>query len=134
MMGRSFLLFMNQLFYVGIGGFLGAISRFLIANITAQYLGTFPYGTLFVNVTGSFVLAFINYAVLSGKNAPSDIRSFATIGFIGAYTTMSTFSYESMRFLDQGEYRYFIVNVLLNVGLCLLAIALGRYCTVLLSR
>lgn len=125
---------MYQLLYVGLGGFLGAVSRFLVAKYTTNMLGTFPVGTLFVNVTGSFILAFISYLVLFGKNVSPDFRSFAAIGFIGAYTTMSTFSFETMRFLDQGEYGYFALNFFLNIGLCLLAIALGRYCALLLSR
>ncbi|HEX8965011.1 MAG TPA: fluoride efflux transporter CrcB [Patescibacteria group bacterium] len=124
---------MLQIFYVGIGGFLGAIARFLVAKYTTNFLGTFPVGTLFVNVTGSFVLAFISYLVIFGKNISPDTRSFVTVGFIGAYTTMSTFSFETMRFLDQGEYGYFALNLLLNVGLCFLGIALGRYCALLLS-
>lgn len=125
---------MQQLLYIGLGGFLGAIGRFLIAKYTTNMVGTFPVGTLFVNITGSFVLAFISYLVIFGKNISPDFRSFATIGFIGAYTTMSTFSFETMRFLDQGEYWYFALNIFLNVGICFLAIALGRYCALLLSR
>jgi CrcB protein len=125
---------MMQIALVGIGGFLGAISRFLIAKYTTNLFGTFPIGTLIVNVTGSFVLAFIMYLVLFGRNISPDIRSFGTVGFIGAYTTMSTFSYETMRFLDQGQYGYFILNFCLNVGFCLGAVALGRYCALLLTR
>lgn len=125
---------MAQLFYIGIGGFLGAICRFLVSKYSAPFFGTFPFGTLFVNVTGSFVLAFISYSVLFGKNIPADFRSFATVGFIGAYTTMSTFSFETMRFLDQGEYWYFVLNFVLNLGLCLGAIAFGRYCALLFTK
>ena len=98
---------MYQLLFVGLGGFLGAISRFLVSKYTTNALGIFPVGTLIVNVTGSFVLALISYLVLEGRNIPPDVRNFATVGFIGAYTTMSTFSFETMRFLDQGEYNYF---------------------------
>ena len=125
---------MLQILYIGLGGFFGAISRFLIAKYTTNLFGTFPVGTLLVNVTGSFVLALISYLIIFGKNVPPDFRSFTTIGFIGAYTTMSTFSFETMRFLDQGEYGYFFLNMFLNLSLCLIAIALGRYCAVLLSR
>lgn len=121
----------GQLLYVGLGGFFGAICRFLVAKYTANTLGAFPVGTLLVNVTGSFVLAFISYSVLQGKDIPVDFRSFMTIGFIGAYTTMSTFSYESMRFFDQGEYAYFFLNLLLNIGLCFGAVILGRMCAMM---
>ena len=125
---------MLPILYIGLGGFLGSISRFLVAKYTTNFLGTFPIGTLLVNVTGSFIIAFISYSVLFGKNISPDFRNFATIGFIGAYTTMSTFSFETMRFLDQGEYGYFALNLFLNISLCLIAIALGRYCALLLSR
>ncbi len=125
---------MQQFFYIGLGGFLGAICRFLASKYGAIVISSFPLGTLFVNVTGSFLLAFINYSVLQGKNIPVDFRSFIGIGFIGAYTTMSTFSYETMRYLDQGDYGRFALNFFLNVGLCFLAIVLGRYCALLLSR
>lgn len=125
---------MMQLLYIGLGGFFGAISRFLVSKYLTNTIGTFPLGTLVVNVTGSFVLALISYLVLFGKDISPDVRSFGTIGFIGAYTTMSTFSYETMRFLDQGQYGYFVLNAVLNIGLCVSAIALGRYCALLLTR
>lgn len=124
---------MAQILYIGLGGFLGAISRFLVSKYTTQMLGSFPLGTLIVNVTGSFILAFISYSVIFGKNIPTDFRSFLGIGFIGAYTTMSTFSFETMRFLDQGEYGYFFLNIVLNLGLCLSAIVLGRYTALLIK-
>lgn len=125
---------MIPVIYVGIGGFFGAICRFFIARLAPSYLGTFPYGTLFVNVTGTFILAFINYLVLEGRAIPADYRNLITVGFIGAYTTMSTFSFESMRFLDQGEYMHFALNIFLNLGLCLVAVALGKYCALLLTK
>ncbi|HSX09389.1 MAG TPA: fluoride efflux transporter CrcB [Candidatus Saccharimonadales bacterium] len=125
---------MNQLLLVGLGGFLGAISRFMVSKYTTTTFGIFPIGTLIVNVTGSFILALISYLVLEGRNISPDVRNFATIGFIGAYTTMSTFSFETMRFLDQGEYSYFALNVILNIVLCFSAIALGRYCALLLTK
>ena len=125
---------MFQLVIIGLGGSLGAICRFLVSKYAASLFQPFPMGTLLVNVVGSFILAFISYSVLSGRNIPTDVRSFASIGFIGAFTTMSTFSYETMRFLDQGEYGYFAMNVGLNIFLCFIAIALGRYCALLLSK
>lgn len=120
-----------ELFFIGIGGSLGAISRYLVTKSTVNLFGMFPFGTLLVNVTGSFLLAFISYSVLFGKELPNEFRNFATIGFFGAYTTMSTFSHESMRFFDQGHYSHFMFNILLNIGLCLGAIILGRYCALL---
>lgn len=125
---------MQQILLIGVGGFFGSICRFLVSRYASAINGTFPYGTLFVNVTGSFLLAFISYSVLYGKNIPPEIRSLVSIGFIGAYTTMSTFSYETMRFLDQGEYLQFFLNMGLNIFLCFLFIALGRYFALLSGR
>lgn len=125
---------MSQLLFIGLGGFLGAISRFLVSKYTANTLGVFPISTLLVNVTGSFLLALISYLVLNGREISPEFRSFASIGFIGAYTTMSTFSFETMRFFDQGEYSYFVLNAGLNIILCFGAIVLGRYCALLLTK
>jgi CrcB protein len=124
---------MTTIAIIGLGGFLGAISRFMVAKYTADMFGPFPLGTLLVNVTGSFLLAFISYSVLNGKDISPEVRSFINIGFIGAYTTMSTFSFETMRFLDKGEYGFFALNIILNLGLCLGAIVLGRYAALLIK-
>lgn len=120
--------------YIGIGGFLGSITRWLVSKSTSGWLGAFPLGTLFVNVTGSFILGFIMYAVLYGKNISPELRNLSTVGFIGAYTTMSTFSYETIRLLELKDYTLFGLNLALNIILCLLAIWLGRYSAILMFK
>ena len=125
---------MMKILYIGLGGFFGSIARYLAAKHINNLTGNFPLGTLFVNVTGSFILGFIIYSVASGKNIPSEFRDFATIGFIGAYTTMSTFAYESFRLAELSEVIFFILNVVLNVGLCLLAVYFGKELAVLLTN
>ena len=115
-----------QLIYIGLGGFLGAVSRFLLSRFFNNYFPSFPLGTLVVNVTGSFLLGFTIYSLLYGKNISPEFRDFTTIGFIGAYTTMSTFAYESFRLAELSEFLYFGLNIFLNVILSLLAVYLGR--------
>jgi len=123
-----------QIIYIGIGGFLGAISRFLLAKIINNYFTSFPLGTLIVNVSGSFILGFIIYSVLDGRNVSPEMRDFSIIGFLGAYTTMSTFAYESFRLGELSEYLYFGLNIFLNVFLCLLAVYLGRELALFLNK
>lgn len=123
-----------QIVYIGIGGFLGAVSRFLLAKFINNYFTSFPLGTLIVNVSGSFLLGFIIYSVLDGRNVSPEVRDFSTIGFLGAYTTMSTFAYESFRLGELSEYLYFGLNIFLNVFLCLLAVYLGRELALFLNK
>src|SRR5579859_415069 len=90
---------------IGIGGFLGATARFLVAGWVAARLGTtFPYGTLLINVTGSFVIGLFLTIVAERVVAPTNLRLFFVTGFLGAYTTFSTFSYESLALIQIRDY------------------------------
>jgi len=125
---------MQQVLLIGAGGFLGAIARFLTSKYTSGLLGSFPLGTLVVNVTGSFMLGFIMYSILNDSRTISpEFRSFVAIGFIGAFTTMSTFAYESFRFLDLRDMLMFGLNISLNLILCFLAIYFGKEVAVLIG-
>jgi CrcB protein len=121
----------TQAILVGIGGFLGAICRFLVSKHTTEVLGIFPIGTLIVNVSGSFLLGFIMYSALAGRMVSPELRSLVAVGFIGAFTTMSTFAYETARFADLKDYMLAGLNITLNVGLCLLAVYLGKQAVLL---
>lgn len=123
-----------QLIYIGIGGFLGAISRYLLSRFINNFVTSFPLGTLIVNAAGSFLLGLIIYSILNGKNVSPELRDFMTIGFIGAFTTMSTFAYESFRLGELSEYLYFALNIFLNVFLCLLAVYLGKELALFLNK
>ncbi|MFZ1460485.1 MAG: fluoride efflux transporter CrcB [Ignavibacteria bacterium] len=125
---------MIQILYIGLGGFLGAIMRFLISRFVGSYFTSFPLGTLIVNVTGSLLLGFIVYSVSFGKNISPELRDFMTIGFIGAFTTMSTFAYESFRLAELSEFMYLFFNLFLNVFLCLLAVYVGREFAMILNK
>jgi CrcB protein len=125
---------MQQVLLIGAGGFLGAIARFLTSKYTSGLLGSFPLGTLVVNATGSFMLGFIMYSILNDSRTISpEFRSFVAIGFIGAFTTMSTFAYESFRFLDLRDMLMFGLNISLNLILCFLAIYFGKEAAVLIG-
>jgi CrcB protein len=126
---------MQQVLIVGAGGFFGAISRYLVARLTSGLLGSFPLGTLLVNVSGSFLIALILYSASFGTYLISpEFRNFATIGFIGAFTTMSTLAYETFHFTELSDYLMAGLNIGLNITLCLLAIYLGKETATLISR
>jgi len=116
--------------WVALGGALGSVARYGIGGLVAERFGqTFPWGTLFVNVTGSFVIGVLGALTLpEGRLAPSS-RVLATqlliTGLCGGYTTFSSFSLQTLNLLRDGEWLYAGGNVLLSVVLCLVAVWLG---------
>jgi CrcB protein len=110
--------------YVGIGGFLGAISRFLIAGFVQKIAGiSFPAGTLTVNILGSFLIGFL-VMIFENIIAPEWKALFIT-GFLGALTTFSTFSYETVILIQEGLYQKALLNIFLNIVFCLVATISG---------
>jgi fluoride exporter len=111
---------------IGIGGFLGANARYLVAVWVAERLGSaFPYATLIINVSGSFILGFLGGAIAEGILVHSNWRLFFAIGFLGAYTTFSTFSFENFMLIQERLYLQALVNMLASVCLGLMAILGG---------
>ena len=121
-----------MLFYVAIGSALGGVGRYLLGGLVQRALPTtFPAGTLFVNISGSFLLgAIIRYAVDTPSLSP-EVRAFLTIGFCGGYTTFSAFSYETVALLKDGEWTraglYAGASVLLSVVATFLGFAAMGY-------
>jgi len=115
-----------MLLYVALGSAIGGVSRYLLGGLVQRMLDTtFPAGTLLVNVTGSFLLgAIIRYALETPSLTP-EVRAFLTIGFCGGYTTFSTFSYETMALLEDGEWARAGVYITASVILSLIATFLG---------
>jgi CrcB protein len=111
---------------VGIGGFLGANARYLLAHwIGARYSTSFPYGTLLINTTGSFIIGL--FLVLISERFPvhPNWRLFFSVGFLGGYTTFSTYSYESLTLIHHGFWLLGAVNIIGSVVLGLAATLSG---------
>jgi CrcB protein len=111
---------------VAAGGALGAVLRYLLSG-WAQEIGgpRFPWGTLVVNVVGSFALGLLMAALIEHATTSPATRAFWTIGVLGAFTTFSTFSYETLTLVSLGDWRAGAVNVAANLGLGLVAAFLG---------
>jgi len=122
---------MLSIIYVGIGGFIGAVFRFLLSS-TIQGSSRFPFGTLGVNILGAFTLSFITYSSEKAFALPDSSRLFLTVGLLGAFTTMSTFSLESFKLLEDQQNLMFIGNLALNNLLCLSGIYLGKILSALI--
>lgn len=107
---------------IAIGGAAGAALRFFISNIMLQWLGKgFPFGTLLVNILGSFLLGLVYALVEHGQVDIIPWRTLVIIGFLGAFTTFSTFSLDSLLLLQQGHMWKGLANIFLNMTLCLAA-------------
>lgn len=107
-------------------GALGCLARYWISGWVYTVAGrSFPYGTLAVNVLGAFCIGFIMEFSLRSALVPATLRTGLTIGFLGGLTTFSTFSYETYRLLEDGQFSAAAANVLVSVILCLLFTWLG---------
>lgn len=116
----------NNLLMIALGGAVGALSRYAIANGVHYFTGrAFPYGTLSVNIIGSFLMGFLLIVLTEKMTVGNEYRSLLLVGFLGALTTFSTFSMETLNLLQQGYLVKAILNIALNVCFCLLASWLG---------
>lgn len=116
---------------VALGGALGALTRFLISNFFAKHFCVFfPCGTLFVNLLGSFLITFLMTYFLASGSDPL-YRYFFVIGFLGAFTTLSSITYDTLLLFREGYPWLALVNVFLNFFLSLLSgvggLALGNF-------
>jgi CrcB protein len=117
---------MSQIVAIALGGSVGALLRFWVANGIYAWLGRgFPHGTLFVNVSGSFLMGLLTELMLQRFPLAAEYRAAVLIGFLGAYTTFSTFAIESFYLVEQGNYWKAGINMFLSVTLCLVAVWVG---------
>lgn len=115
--------------WLAAGGAFGTLLRYWInLLITAQFGERLPWGTIFINITGSFVIGLFAALTEPGGRliVPADIRLFVLVGICGGYTTFSSFSLQTLTLLQSGEPVRAIVNVLASVLLCLLAVWIGH--------
>ncbi|MCG6969679.1 MAG: fluoride efflux transporter CrcB [Gammaproteobacteria bacterium] len=111
-----------QYLAIAAGGALGALLRFLSSTGMHRLLGqSFPYGTLFVNVVGSLLMGFLYILLTSRMELPAPWRAFFLVGLLGAFTTFSTFSMDTLQLLEKGLWIRAVLNVGSNVVLCLAA-------------
>lgn len=112
--------------YIAIAGALGALSRWGI-SVAGQTLlgGPFAWGTLIANVLGCFLLGFLMHVGLVSDKIPPALRTALAVGFLGALTTFSTFSYETVKYLENGSWTLALTNIGANLGLGLIATIAG---------
>ena len=125
------------LLLLAVGGALGTVARYWLSGVVANAVGqTFPWGTIMVNVTGSFVIGF--FATLTAPDGrflvSGSTRQYVMTGFCGGYTTFSSFSLQTLNLMNDGEWAYAGGNVAASVGLCLLSVWLGAVCAAAISH
>ncbi|MCL1060155.1 fluoride efflux transporter CrcB [Shewanella sp. Choline-02u-19] len=117
---------MSNILFVALGGSVGAVLRYLISILMLQVFGSgFPFGTLVVNILGSFLMGVV-YAFGQVSEVSPEIKAFIGVGMLGALTTFSTFSNESLLLMQEGYLVKAILNVVVNVGVCIFVVFLGQ--------
>lgn len=118
---------MIKILMVGMGGFLGSILRYLVGGLAQRLSNTqfFPYGTMTVNVIGCFFIGLIAALVQNKGYFGPNVRLFIMVGFIGGFTTFSTFSNETLSLITDGQFVAAAINIVASIVLGLLAVWLG---------
>ena len=117
---------MKALIFIALGGAVGAVLRYLTSVAVYAFMGRgFPYGTLFVNVSGSMLMGLLSVMMLERLDLGPEWRAAVLVGVLGSFTTFSTFSIETLNLLEQGEMVRAMANIVLSVLLCLVAVWSG---------
>ena len=117
---------MIQTLAIATGGAAGALLRFWMSSGIYHWLGRgFPYGTLAVNVLGSLLMGFLYVLLIDKLSLSPTWRAALLVGLLGAFTTFSTFSLETLNLMEEGEMLKALMNIVLSVVLCLLAAWVG---------
>lgn len=111
---------------IALGGALGAIARFALSHQTYIWLGRdFAWGTLAVNLIGSFMIGLLTILLINKFAVSTEWRAFLIVGFLGSFTTFSTFSFETMQYIQIGELNKAMLNIAVSVVGCLIAVWIG---------
>lgn len=117
---------MTQLFAIAAGGAAGAVFRFWVSSgIYGLFGRSFPFGTLVVNVVGSLLMGFLYIMLLERMTVAPEMRAALLVGFLGAFTTFSTFSIETLNLIEQADFLKAGLNIVFSVTACLLACWFG---------
>ncbi len=118
---------MQNYLIIGLGGFLGAVTRYAVSLWIGQRWGrSFPLGTFFINVSGSFLIALVMSLSIERLMISPQWRLFLAVGFLGAYTTFSTFEFETGNLLRDGEWMIAGINVVFSVAAGFIALKAGE--------
>jgi CrcB protein len=116
-----------QIVAVALGGAVGALLRYALRELLPPVAeGRVPLATIAANVAGSFLLGFLAVTLLQRSSVPAELRIGVTVGLLGAFTTFSTFSLETVDLLEGGDWPFALLNVTLSVGAALLAVWAGQ--------
>ena len=119
---------MRQVLFIAVAGALGTLSRYALGGLIQRLTGTtFSWGTLVINILGCLIIGYIMQVALTADIIPANLRVIITIGFIGAFTTFSTFSYETLKLFEDGAFLSAVVNIIFNVGFGLAATFFGMF-------
>ncbi len=125
---------MNRYLLIALGAALGANARYLVGVWAADRFGAdYPYGTLIVNITGSFILGFLLSLTTERLALSPELRFLLAVGFLGSYTTFSSYAVETLNLWREAGFWYGVRNVLLNNGVGLVFTLLGTYVARLLG-
>lgn len=117
---------MLKCLYVGLGGFIGAICRYLLGLALISVSMVFPFNTLLINVLGSLAIGIISELARSWGQISANLLLFLTVGICGGFTTFSTFSIESVDLLEKGKALLGIGYIVFSIILCLAGVLLGK--------
>ncbi|MCB1661791.1 MAG: fluoride efflux transporter CrcB [Pseudomonadales bacterium] len=121
---------MTKILAIAVGGALGALSRYWVVGvITSLFERSFPFGTLVVNILGSLLIGILYVLIIEKLDVAAEWHAILMVGFIGAFTTFSTFSLETLILLQEGRVTAALTYIFSSVCVCLLAVALGMWGT-----